>query len=627
MKEKQVKQAILDYLLTKNTSYALMISGKWGCGKTYHWKNVLSPEIIEKTKNLNTSDKNKNYRSIYISLYGIENIEEISKRLFLELIPKSGKSKAAGIIKTVGSKMISSASSFFNLGDLNLDINDIKSIYDLSSCVITFDDLERISGDNELLDKILGFINYLSEHDSIKVILLTNENELIAKFEDKWTKTKEKIVNQTIPFSVNYEAIIESIIESFKQFKSYHKFLVENKSIIQKAFNLSETTNLRTLKYSLERFLKLFGLFENNNETEFIRDYGKNLLYYTMIISFEHKKGFIDKDDKFEISSLSPHSMSEKQMTESILRLSSPSNSISEPEKSEEEEYRSNFIDRYYKDGEQIINLKILFDFIITGLYDQNLIRSLKENYIPKDTDEAPQLAVLNPIHSYVLNGMSQKELITSIDQVLSYAVNGEYHIMYYPIIYDLFQRMNLDKVYQTIPLKRIKYILLKGINTAYKNEINRKHVPFAEDHWGEPPTKDYDIRIRFKELWKQNKEYCDKLKAKAFLEKLEDQPMEAIDLIYKYNGHTDINPIFKYLPITRLTKTIFNLDNKALIELNHRLKERFNYASNEMLTNEKDSLIKLLSKLKLYVKKRKTYDLKVFHIEYLIRNLTNITR
>jgi len=626
MKEDQINQAIQDYLLTENTSYALMISGKWGSGKTFHWKTYLSPKIIKQTKNTNSSHENTNFRSIYISLYGIENTEEISKRIFLELIPKTGASKAAGIIKTLGSKLISSATNFFNLGDLKLNLEEIKSIYDLNSCVITFDDLERIGGDIDLLDKILGVINYLSEHDNIKVIILTNEDELNDRFKERWLKTKEKIVNQTIPFSVNYEEIIRSIVDSFKQFKNYNKFLNDNLPLIQKAFQLSETSNLRTLKYSLERFLKLFSLFEKNEELEFIKDYGKNLLYYTMIISFEHKKGLIDKDDKHEISNLSLHSISQEQLTERVLRLSSPTDTIPERKLTEKEKYQEEFINRYYKDGEQIVNLKILFDFIISGLYDDNLVSSLKHNYLPIDSDEAPQYAVLNPIHSYVINGMSQADLNNSIDEVLSYALNGEYHIMYYPIIYDLFQRMKKDKVFQRISLERIKTILLKGINNANKNEINRKDIPFAEDHWGEPPSGDYDIRTRFKELRNQNKEKNDKLKALCFLEKLGKCPMDAVDLIFKLNGHTDINPIFKHLPITRLTTTILNLDNKALIEFNHRLKNRFSYASANMLTQEKDSLVKLLIKLETYVKDRKTNDLKVFHIGYLIRNLTNIT-
>ena len=262
MKEEQINQAISDYLLIANTTYALLIDGKWGCGKTYYWNNTISPEIISKTNSINDYKKDKKYKSIYISLYGIENVEEISKRIFLELLPKTGESKAAGILSTIGSKMVSVASNFFSLGDLNLDIEDIKNIYDLKNTVITFDDIERITGDVTILEKILGFINYLSEHDGIKIILLTNENELKKKFGDNWLKTKEKIISQTLPFKIAYDDIIVNLIESFSEFQKYYEFLKNNIEIIKKAFYKSETDNLRTLKYSLERFFKLFRLFK-----------------------------------------------------------------------------------------------------------------------------------------------------------------------------------------------------------------------------------------------------------------------------------------------------------------------------------------------------------------------------
>jgi hypothetical protein len=626
MKEDQINQAISDYLLTVDTSYALMISGKWGCGKTFYWKKNISPETILKTKSVNDTEGVKYYKSIYISLYGVENIEEISKRIFLELIPKTGNSKASSIIKTIGGKMVSAASNFFSLGDLSLNIDEIKDIYDLKNCVITFDDLERIGGEIEQLDKVLGFINYLSEHDNIKVLLLTNEDELVARFEDKWSKTKEKIVNQTIPFSVNYDNIINGIVDSFKRFEDYHKFLKENSDLIFKAFDKSESNNLRTLKYSLERFLKLFDLFYKNNEQEFITTYGRNLLYYSMVISYELKKGHIDKNDEFEIATLSGDSISQMEMLEHLFKNNTQrNNQEKEKEKSKKEIYQEDFINRYYKGNEQIINLKLLFDFIITGLYDDLLVIALKENYLPKDNEVAPHQDVLNKLQHFIINGISQKELNSGIKSVLSYAISGEYHIMYYPIIYDFFLNLDKQKIYQGPSISKVKNLLIKGIEKANEKEINRTEIPFIEENWGEPPTQDYDIRIKFKALREKNTEKKNIIVAKDFLEKLENSPEKAVDIIFNTNGHTAINPLFKYLPIGRLTNAIIGLDNLYLIEFNHRIGNRFKYSS-QTIHEEMDMLKKLLSHLIKYKDSRSTYDLKLYHIDFLIRNLTKIT-
>lgn len=628
MIENQINQAIEDYLLTEDTSYALMISGKWGCGKTFYWKNTISPEIIKKTKSVNDTDNAKFYRPIYISLYGIEYVEEISKRIFLEMIPKTGNSKASGILKIIGCKMVSSASSFFNLSDLSLDIDEIKTIYDLKNYVISFDDIERIGGDINLLNKILGFINYLSEHDSIKVLLITNEDELNEKFKKKWKKSKEKIVNQTVPFSVDYDNIIIRLIDTFNKFQDYHKFLTENSSLVIKAFKLSDSNNLRTVKYSLERFLKLFQLFYKNNEHEFIKTYGRNLLYYTMVISFELKKGKIDKEDKFEVSSLSGDLLSQKRLMEIMLNSNSQTNSQQEKiKKSKKEEYQKIFIDTYYNDGEQIINLKTFFDFIISGLYGDNLIASLKDNYLPKDSAIAPHEEILDKLQSFKINGMSQIEFNDGLKKVISYSMNGEYHIKFYPIIYDLLVILDKQKLYQGPPLTKIKAQLLKGISKANKIEANRKEASYVEESWGESPSNDYDVRKKCKKLIEQNLETKNKAIAKDFLVKLCEAPMNAIDIIYNPNNIIEIKPLFKYIPITKLSKVIIRLDNKSLIELNCRINKRFEISSQNTKLQEKHALDKLLKLLSQYIKLRKSCDLKLFHIEFLIRNLAAILK
>ena len=47
---------------------ALMLTGEWGCGKTYLLKNVLSDKL------------NGNYVLLRVSLFGLESIEEVKKK-------------------------------------------------------------------------------------------------------------------------------------------------------------------------------------------------------------------------------------------------------------------------------------------------------------------------------------------------------------------------------------------------------------------------------------------------------------------------------------------------------------------------------------------------------------------
>ena len=68
-------ESILDYVRSDYTDYAIMINGEWGVGKTHFWNNKIKKKIESMQLN------GKRYNTIYMSLYGISNLEEISKHL------------------------------------------------------------------------------------------------------------------------------------------------------------------------------------------------------------------------------------------------------------------------------------------------------------------------------------------------------------------------------------------------------------------------------------------------------------------------------------------------------------------------------------------------------------------
>lgn len=71
-------ESILDYVRSDYTDYAIMINGEWGSGKTHFWNNKIKKKIESMQLN------GKRYTTIYMSLYGISNLEEISKKIFIE---------------------------------------------------------------------------------------------------------------------------------------------------------------------------------------------------------------------------------------------------------------------------------------------------------------------------------------------------------------------------------------------------------------------------------------------------------------------------------------------------------------------------------------------------------------
>lgn len=44
----KLNEIVIDYLKVKDTDYALMINGKWGCGKTYYLQHDFKDFIKKK---------------------------------------------------------------------------------------------------------------------------------------------------------------------------------------------------------------------------------------------------------------------------------------------------------------------------------------------------------------------------------------------------------------------------------------------------------------------------------------------------------------------------------------------------------------------------------------------------
>ena len=85
-------ESILDYVRADYTDYAIMINGEWGSGKTHFWNNKIRKKIDSMKFN------GKQYKTIYMSLYGISNLEDISKKIFIEttqLMDKNLNSKCS----------------------------------------------------------------------------------------------------------------------------------------------------------------------------------------------------------------------------------------------------------------------------------------------------------------------------------------------------------------------------------------------------------------------------------------------------------------------------------------------------------------------------------------------------
>ena len=337
----ELVDSILDYVRADYTDYAIMINGEWGSGKTYFWNHKIRNKIESLQLN------GRKYTTIYMSLYGISNLEDISKKIFIEttqLMDKNmrkymdshGQTTIPEYAKT-GLDM----ANFFGVTQ-NGDKIDYASFFATNDKVLCFDDLERANVD--VID-ILGYINNFVEHDHIKTIIICNEKELSTKLKssnlemktfiatylldkegnllkadkpmvekirekieyvfDKandYERIKEKLIGETFEYAPRFNYIIDGLLMRYEGNQDLMRFLREHTNLITSTFIKSGTRNLRILKHALNDFKKVYenvNKFYPNTNLRVLQ----TMLIFTIAVSFEIKAGKITKDKFVNINS------------------------------------------------------------------------------------------------------------------------------------------------------------------------------------------------------------------------------------------------------------------------------------------------------------------------------------
>ena len=330
----EVLESILNYVRSDYTDYAIMINGEWGSGKTYFWNNQIKKKIESLKLN------GKRYRTIYMSLYGISNLEEISKKIFIEttqLMDKNLKKYMSTHEQTTIPEYAKTGldmANFFGVSSTGEKI-DYEEFFATEDKVLCFDDLERANVD--VID-ILGYINNFVEHDHIKTIIICNEKELATKMKSEnlemktfiatylldkqgelgkddlplvekikdrteqvfersndYERIKEKLIGETFEYAPKFDYIINGILMRYENNKGLIKFLRENTGLIMNTFTKSGTRNLRILKQALNDFSRIYGmvdsLYPNTNKVVM-----QTILIFTIAASFEIKAGKVIKE-------------------------------------------------------------------------------------------------------------------------------------------------------------------------------------------------------------------------------------------------------------------------------------------------------------------------------------------
>ena len=338
MRANDVEREVLNYIREKENMGALLITGKWGCGKTY---------LIKKIAERINGSKVPIASIGIVSLFGLNSVGDIKRRVIEEysIFYLGASMKTVADFSKRASKLVKDVSELADSATANIQPANLvakglskASSYDIFSFidvhntlgkegktrpfVIVFDDLERCT--SIPIEDRLGVLNEYLENKKIKVIILADETKIDD--EKKYNDFKEKLIARTINLSKSDDDIINTIIKTYKtNQKKYKTFLSKNKRSIIIAFKQSGYNNLRTLKACVYDFERVFNVWVKSGLPPVDMP---NQFYRFCAIECETRAGnyrkLINSDYPYGIKATL--SQTEKQDIEAIRRMRDQSN-------------------------------------------------------------------------------------------------------------------------------------------------------------------------------------------------------------------------------------------------------------------------------------------------------------
>lgn len=266
----RIFQYLLHYAENPDPRYAVMLKGRWGCGKSFFVCNWL-----DKYKEKYLKGKNS-LEPIYVSLYGLKETSQITRCIDQVLHPflySKGAEFTKKLFKIAG-KIVFKTTLDWNKDskedvsfDATLDSLSLLSSKDsefVGSKLLVFDDLERCLIDMKLL---LGYINNFVEHGSCHVIIVGDETHVIENAKNILTEFKEKTVGREFEVKPDIDAAITYFLTEDIPLSEW---LQNQKELILDVFLSTGCNNLRILRQCLYDFNVLYSevrkdLLENSN--------------------------------------------------------------------------------------------------------------------------------------------------------------------------------------------------------------------------------------------------------------------------------------------------------------------------------------------------------------------------
>ena len=588
LSDDEIVDVLINYIDEKLYNYAVMIDGEWGCGKTYFIRENLQDKLEKHEKEREEKDReNKARRVVYVSLYGVKSLEEVSKQMLMEsYLAKTGKAK--GILKKSAEAAGTMLPIIFDIikpaVGVEMDSENISKaiggFLSVKDSILIFDDLERCDCP---VNEVLGYINTYVEHDGMKVIIVANQKEigkrtyfenlelkyLVAAhenidFEKKsnkkslfeenvqinpinreavhidtvksrlnqlfaqdvmYEKVIEKLVGITIYYQPDLQRVFSTLIENSSLSGKLQGYLNEQKYFFEEYMTGEEHSNLRTFQFFLSKINELYKVI-NKIDSEGLEAFFRYLIQYSFKVCVSFKNNSL-KDEWEENEEYAFKSMGERDIWGNHLAF--------------------RFVD----------------DFVTKSVLDEktikNMLQLFEDEYINKKGHEVDIFRQLEGSWYF-----SEDEEVQSKVQLIMQAIeNNRYEFKEYPRIIGLFielelagfSRENTDIVVKMINnniSKLNSHINIKnGYALLQEGEKRKRYNEIIEEI-------QENIDLQFKERVSSTFDECLKLES-GWGEKLEK---------YVYDNRVDIcdsNGFLRQMDIPNLCRRIEQSGSKDI--------------------------------------------------------------
>ena len=573
---------IIDYLNQK-TNYAVIISGKYGIGKSYYVDKFLFPEI----QKIKIAGKEK-FKTVKISLFGVSSIEEIERLILFAKFPLLNTKVA----KVIGG-IINGAAKFkgFDIDAFaSLTPGELNSYEDF---VICFDDIDRKSPNLDLAE-VYGFVNNLVENKNSKVILIANEDilreEVNGKGKDNYSVMREKVIGISFPFKPQNHKVIISVLENYKDDHDYYEFLKSNIKYIDKNVSV-KGDNLRNVIFFLEHFKKVFEfskkLIAINNNLKRIKDEVlKDILQFALPIAFEYKLGKLN-DKNLDLLKNYINGTTSRFNWSLIGGNNEP----------KEKDYVDEFIEQYEENNFRVKNFNSILNYVIgLDILDEDALKKeLEEIYKTENANFSEKELLFRKLGYWQCVSLSPREYRISTKNLIKLIDEDKITLDEFASIFHLATRfeniLNLNT-------GKLKIKIIRKIKYGNYDYVRNLGFRFSVDP-NDPQVNDIkDIMLAAKEKNTKIKTELEKEKLEAIFENFRNNFDDFSENSQNANSEFISKPFFSSFTFGKLWSVINNLSNIQLIELGFLLEHRYRKNISPVLFSEKQFLESLKSKL-----------------------------